>query len=121
MSPISPSSPYVVLDARVGIDSVLWLRRQLSLQKNVGSKFVPWVAMRPSSCGPHCSVVEKTAFRVGNNPVIRERDEVPERVRGRLSLSREALDKDFEGTHKGRIPTGLKNATFAREDEGRSY
>ncbi len=38
-------------------------------------------------------------------------DEVPERVRGRLNLSRETLDKELEGTRKGKMATGLKNAT----------
>lgn len=37
--------------------------------------------------------------------------EVPERVRGRLNLPREALDKELGGTRKGKMATGLKNAT----------
>ena len=33
--------------------------------------------------------------------------EVPERVRGRLNLPREALDKELGGTRKGKMATGL--------------
>ena len=40
-------------------------------------------------------------------------DEVPERIRARLNLSREALDKELEGTRKGKVATGLKNATHS--------
>ena len=39
--------------------------------------------------------------------------EVPKRIRGRLNLSREALDKELEGTRRGKVATGLKNATHS--------